>query len=134
MRGAYSAKMSIPYSTAVALVYGKAGLQEFSDDVLKSPLVIALTKKITVSSDTALSDAFPQKQSAVVTIVTSDRTYSKRVDFPKGEPENPLEELEFHDRYVDLMSYGNIDKVFYETIYDKVKQPDMTVAELIKDL
>ena len=32
IQGAYSAKMSTPYSTAVALIYGKAGLQEFGEE------------------------------------------------------------------------------------------------------
>ena len=50
-KGAYSAKMSTPYSTAVALIYGKAGLQEFGEDVLENDTVKVLTKKVEVVAD-----------------------------------------------------------------------------------
>ena len=106
--GSYSAKMSIPYATAVGLIYGKAGLQEFSEDMVKQPDILNLAKKIRVYADDAYSKAFPEKQTAYVTIKTGDAVYSERVDFPKGEPENPMSDAEFRDRYDGLMSYAGI--------------------------
>lgn len=132
--GAYSAKMSTPYSTAVALIYGKAGLQEFSKENLENKNVQALTKKVQVIADDALSSIFPDKQSAVVTITTKKGVYSERVDFPKGEPENPLAEDEFRERYEALMSYGGISEDIYTLIYDKVNQPGIKAADLIEEL
>ena len=132
--GAYSAKMSTPYSTAVALIYGKAGLQEFRKENLENKNVQALTKKVQVIADDALSSIFPDKQSAVVTITTKKGVYSERVDFPKGEPENPLAEDEFRERYEALMSYGGISEDIYTLIYDKVNQPGIKAADLIEEL
>lgn len=43
--GSYSAKMSIPYATAAGLIYGKAGLQEFTEDAVVGIEIINLTKK-----------------------------------------------------------------------------------------
>lgn len=135
LKGAYSAKMSTPYSTAVALIYGKAGLQEFEDSVLGNDIVNNLTKKVIVIADNELSSIFPDKQSAIVTITTIDgHTYSERVDFPKGEPENPLTDEEFWQRYEALMVYGEIDKDIYTSIFDNVNKPEMKVIDLIKDL
>lgn len=134
IKGAYSAKMSTPYSTAVALIYGKAGLQEFSEENLNNPTVQSLTAKIQVVADDEMSRIFPEKQSAKLTITTSNGSYSERVDFPKGEPENPMTEEEFHNRYEGLMAYGNMPKQVYETIYKTVSQPNLKVSELIKDL
>ena len=134
IKGAYSAKMSTPYSTAVALIYGKAGLQEFSEENLNNPTVQSLTAKIQVVADDEMSRIFPEKQSAKLTITTSNGSYSERVDFPKGEPENPMTEEEFHNRYEGLMTYGNVPKQVYETIYKTVSQPNLKVSELIKDL
>ncbi|MDE6764276.1 MAG: MmgE/PrpD family protein, partial [Oscillospiraceae bacterium] len=99
----YSAKMSIPYSTAVGLIFGKAGLQEFSEENVKRKDIDGLVKKINVSSDDDLSRAFPEIQPAVVNIETSKGNFSIRVDFPKGEPENPLNSEEFRERYDGLM-------------------------------
>lgn len=134
IRGLYSAKMSTPYSTAVALVAGKAGLQEFSDDYLFNHTINSLTSKIIVVADDELSKIFPQKQSAIVNIETNKGIFSKRVDYPKGEPENPLTEQEFRERFVDLMQYGNIKNVVYEDIYMKVNTGGNLVTDLIKNL
>jgi len=134
IQSAYSAKMSTPYSTAVALIYGKAGLQEFSEETLQNPMVKELTKKVEVVADKGLSDIFPGKQSAIVTIITEKGTFKERVDFPKGEPENPLTEEEFRSRYNDLMVFGGISPTTYDYIYDKVGQPDTMVADLLTDL
>ena len=134
IQGAYSAKMSTPYSTAVALIYGKAGLQEFGEDVLNNPTVAALTKKVEVVADEEYSRIFPEKQTAVLSIVANDKTYSERVDFPKGEPENPMSEEEFRSRYEALMAYGCIEKAVYETVYAKMNNCNAKVEELIEKL
>lgn len=131
IQGAYSAKMSIPYSTAVALIYGKVGLQEFSEEVLNNPIVAALTKKVEVIANEEYSTLYPEKQTAMLHIIANGNTYSKRVDFPKGEPENPLSEEEFHSRYDALMDYGCIDKAVYEAVYTKVNERNAKVEELI---
>ena len=130
----YSAKMSTPYSTAVALIYGKAGLKEFEQTCLMDATVKALTKKVEVVSDEEMSRIFPEKQSATLTVMTHGNTYSERVDFPKGEPENPMSEEEFRGRYEDLMTYGQVDRAVFEAIYKMVSKPNAKVSELIKDL
>lgn len=131
---AYSAKMSIPYSTAVALIYGKAGLQEFETQVLTNPSVMSLAGKVHVKANNELSRIFPEKQSAVVSIKTINGLYKERVDFPKGEPENPLTKQEFRNRYEALMTYGMISSEVYNDIYNHVCQPQMKVVDLIRDL
>lgn len=134
IKGAYSAKMSTPYSVAVALAYGKAGLQEFGEEVLENEDIKALTKKVQVVADDEMSRIFPDKQSAVLTIQTSDNTYSERVDFPKGEPENPMTETEFCERYEALMAFGEIEKEVYTAIYDLINEPETKAEELIQHL
>ena len=134
IKGAYDAKMSTPYSIAVALIYGKAGLQEFEENVLNDESVKQLTAKVSVTADDKLSSIFPEKQSAVLTILTGKGEYSERVDFPKGEPENPFGEDEFKERYEGLMAFGGVKEESYKMIYEMVSQSQKKVAELIKDL
>ena len=134
IQGSYSAKMSTPYSTAVALVYGKAGLQEFESQVLDNTAIQVLTHKVHVSADEELSKIFPDKQSAIVTICTDKGDYKERVDFPKGEPENPLSEDEFESRYADLMSYGGVNENVYKVIYKQVMNQNSKVTELLVNL
>lgn len=132
--GSYSAKMSIPYATAAGLIYGRAGLQEFSEEAVKGKQILDLTRKVHVSADDTLSAAFPGIQAAVVTIQTKNRSVTVRVDFPKGEPENPLDDREFRDRYDGLMDYACIDPTVSSEIFDIVYKMDVAVEELVKKL
>ena len=105
--GPGSAKMSIPYATACGLLFGKAGLLEFTEEAVTGAEVLALTGKVHVEADAEMSAAFPKVQAAEVTIYTNDgRSFTERVDFPKGEPENPLTEEEFRSRYDGLMEFA----------------------------
>lgn len=132
--GSYSAKMSIPYATAAGLLYGKAGLQEFSEEAVKGAEILRLTEKVRVTADDALSAAFPGIQAAVVSIRTKDSCFTERVDFPKGEPENPLTEEEFRSRYDGLMAYAGVDGARSAAVFDAVYRKRTTVEELIKNI
>ena len=132
--GSYSAKMSIPYATAAGLIFGRAGLQEFSEDMVRDQEILALTRKVRVSADEELSRAFPGIQAAVVTVRTKDGEYTQRVDFPKGEPENPLTDEEFRARYDGLMAYAGVKKDIGAAIYDAVYKRDAAVGELAEKL
>lgn len=132
--GSYSAKMSIPYATAAGFLYGKAGMQEFSEDTVKNPEVLNLARKIEVRAEDELSSAFPGIQAAIVTVKTRETEYTERVDFPKGEPENPLTDEEFRSRYEDLMEYAGIEAPVREEVFRMVYQETATVEELVRNL
>lgn len=132
--GSYSAKMSIPYATAAGLLYGKAGLQEFTEEAVRQSDVLDMTRKITVEADDELSAVFPGIQAAVVTIKCTDGEHTERVDFPKGEPENPLTDQEFLDRYLGLMEYGHIDESISRRVYEAVNNGNVSVNELVQSL
>ena len=132
--GSYSAKMSIPYATAAGLIFGKAGLQEFSEEQLQNKTLMQLTQKVKVTADETLSAVFPRIQAAVVTINTGKERFSERVDYPKGEPENPLTDDEFRDRYDGLMNYAGIAENVSRRIYEAVNNGGITIQELINDL
>lgn len=132
--GSYSAKMSIPYATAAGLFYGKAGLQEFSEETVKNEEILELTQKVHVEADEALSAAFPEVQAAIVTLETERGAFVQRVDFPKGEPENPLSDAEFRERYDDLMAYAALTAETGEAVFCAVCARSAAVDELVKKL
>ena len=105
--GEGSAKMSIPYSVAVALHRGKAGLGEYQSEIVAEKAILDLTRRVCVSADDDFSRAFPAKQTTSVEIkMKGGLTYSETVDFPKGEPENPLSLAEAREKYTELALYG----------------------------
>lgn len=132
--GSYSAKMSIPYATAAGLMFGKAGLQEFTEEMVANPEILNLTKKIKVEADEELSVVFPGVQAAIVTIRTKDGSYTDRVDYPKGEPENPLTEDEFRTRYDGLMEYAGVSSAVSGEIYGTVYRKNAKAEELVKSI
>ena len=132
--GSYSAKMSIPYATAAGLIYGRAGLQEFSEETVRGEQILRLTKKVRVSADEELSKVFPAVQAAVVTIRTKNGMFTDRVDFPKGEPENPLDDREFRDRYDGLMEYAGIDAAVSSEVFSMVYQKNTQAGSLAEKL
>lgn len=132
--GSYSAKMSIPYATAAGLIYGRAGLQEFTEEAVKGEEILALTKKIKVEADSDLSAVFPDVQAAIVTIKSKHGEYTDRVDFPKGEPENPLTDEEFRSRYTGLMDYADVEGAVSDAVFRMVYKENTKVKELVTKL
>jgi 2-methylcitrate dehydratase PrpD len=105
--GESSPRMSIPYSLAVALVTGKAGVAEFESPYIDDPFILGLTKSVKIEGDDELSKLVPDKRVAIVDIILDNgKLYSWRVDYPKGEPENPLSNKELFDKFSSMASIG----------------------------
>lgn len=135
VRSASSAKMSIPYSVAVALVKGKAGIIEYEDECINDKFIIDLTKKIRVSSDSRFSANFPKLQTAAVTIeFNNGKIINSQTDLPKGEPENSLNSKEFEERFLDLMQYSGHSLENGRKIIELCKDEDTNIVDLCKIL
>lgn len=102
--GVASAKLSTPYAVAAALLYGRADLRVFE------PLdgsIIKLAKKVKVFENAELTKESSTKRVAVVTIKLVDGSQkSWRVDYAKGDPENPMTEEELKEKNRMLYDYA----------------------------
>lgn len=127
-----SSKMSIPYSVAVALTTCKAGLYEYSPDMIKNPEINRLLELISVEDDEKMSAEFPQKQMARVQVIVDGKTYTKEVDIPRGEPENPLSESDFKNRFYDMCKYSGKEEKDIFNIYDAVFQGKEDIKSIVK--
>ena len=108
--GESSARMSIPYSLAVALVTGRAGIEEFTDAYISNPLIQRLTKMIAIEGDEKLSKLVPEKRVAVVCVEQNDgKSFESRVEYSKGEPENPLKEEELYAKFSSMATHAAMD-------------------------
>lgn len=106
--GMSSAKQSIPYGVAVACLYQDCGLRAFSDERILDKKLIALTQKVAVTEDAGLTALVPGKRAAIVTVMLKDgMRYSQRIDYPKGEPENPISQAEMVEKF--YMLTGSVD-------------------------
>ncbi|MBM4448927.1 MAG: MmgE/PrpD family protein, partial [Chloroflexi bacterium] len=85
------AQFSMPFGAAVAILYGKASLDEYTQENIKSARVKEMMERVSCVTDPALETVFPRQWPASVALVTEDgRRFSTRIDYPKGDPENPL--------------------------------------------
>lgn len=127
-----SAKMSIPFSVAVALVTGNASLGEFEDKTLSDQTIVDLTKKVEVIVDPIATQQFPKKSMASVEVVLKSRDQlDYAVDYPKGEPQNPMSLGEIRDKFYSLMRFAGKDEALISTIYDKVQNLEYDCKELV---
>ena len=99
----YDAQFSMPFGAALAILYGKAGLDEYTEANLRSPEVRELMNRVFCVLDTELDRLYPRKWPASVEIATKDgRKFSARIDYPKGDPENPLSWEELVQKFNSL--------------------------------
>jgi 2-methylcitrate dehydratase PrpD len=106
--GITDAKMSIPYSVAVALITGKAGINEYSPEIISNKQILNLANKVKIIADDELNSFVPEKRPAAVKIILCNQEqFVFQVDLAKGEPENPLTLEEINEKYVSLLLFGN---------------------------
>jgi 2-methylcitrate dehydratase PrpD len=102
-----AAQYSIPFSLALALRYGRIGPGELSESNLKDPELLELARKVRVSVDPDLDRLFPEQTAIRVELRTRQGVLSTRVEYPKGDPHNPLSDAELDEKFewltVDIM-------------------------------
>ena len=105
IKGIASAKLSTPYAVAAGVLYGRADLSVFEPLDEK---VIYLAQKVRVIENPELTAQSPQKRIAVVIVKMSDgNTKSFRVDYAKGDPENPMTKEELAEKSRMLLVYAD---------------------------
>ena len=91
----YAAKFSLPFSIAVMLIRGKAGLEEFSDEAIRDAEILSLASKVRYELDPTID--YPRHFSGHVKIKLAGGTIlEENQAHPRGGLESPLppEEIE----------------------------------------
>jgi 2-methylcitrate dehydratase PrpD len=115
----FGAKFNLPFCVALAVKYGKAGIGDFSLSNLNDPEIKRLMTRIAVAGDARLSDAYPAKWAARVEVRTkTGRILMGQIDYPKGDPENPLSHNELMDKFHQLTK-GVIDPDAAERLIER---------------
>jgi 2-methylcitrate dehydratase PrpD len=97
------AQFSMPFGAASALLYGRAGLKEFQPSMILSRPVRETMRKVECIVDPELDRTFPKQWRATAEILTEDeKRYSTMVEYPRGDPENPLSWNEMKERFHEL--------------------------------
>ena len=123
-----AAQFSIQFALAVALLYDRIGPAEVSDAHIHDPAILDLARKVQVSVDDALDRQFPAKTMARVTIHTTRGHFATTIEYPRGNPENPLSNAELEAKFrlltQDLISAERSQKL-RSAIFDLPEAKDV---------
>lgn len=102
---ANEARFSLHYVVASALVHGSVRLAAFEPGRLDDRVTRGLMERISVAVDPDLDAAFPGQRAARVEIQLHDgRVLSHVQPNRKGDPEQPLADVELEDKLIELAS------------------------------
>jgi 2-methylcitrate dehydratase PrpD len=94
------AKFSMEFCMAILLIEGKAGLREFTGEVVNRPDVKAMIDRIRFGVDPEAEKAGYDKMTTIIKIHLKDgRVISGRADFGKGSPSNPMSYDEVAEKF-----------------------------------
>ena len=96
----FEAQNSMPYILAVTLVDGACTMDQFTDDKIHNPKILELAAKVRTVPDAEADKLSPKTKTTFVDITLKNgTTITSRVDYCKGEPENPLSRDELNAKF-----------------------------------
>ena len=116
------AKFSMEFCLAILLLRGKAGLGEFSDQVVQRADVQDMIRRVTFYVDPEAEKAGYDKMTSLLKLHLKDgRVVSGRADFGKGSPANPMTFEEVAVKFRGCAEYAEWPKAKAEKIIAFVK-------------
>ncbi len=130
-----TADHSLPYCIAAALVDHKITTQSFSDEKMKDPRIWEVIDKIKGIGSLEFEKMFPAKQPSNVIVRTTDgKEFSEYLEYPKGDPREPMTEEDLDNKFaalsVGLLTEERMKEV-KEAIFNCEK---MSIGEFMKIL
>lgn len=132
------AKFSMEFCMAALLLYGKAGLNEFNDEVVRRPEVQAMIQRIHFGVNAEAEKAGYDKMTSILAIHLKDgRTISGRADFAKGNPADPMSFDEVAAKFEDGARFAKWPAAKTNSIIESVRQLEdvrdvATIAALLR--
>ena len=118
------AKFSMEFCMAILLLERRAGLSEFTDEVVMRQDVQAMIKKIDFGVDPEAEAAGFHKMTTIITIILKDgRVIRGKSDFGRGSPSMPMNYTEVADKFLENCEYAKFDN-------QKAKK----IVEMIRDI
>jgi len=116
------AQMSLQYIVAVALMEGKALLEQFSEGKIADPKILDLAKRVEIVLDEEIEKVYPDRfANKVEVILKNGDRFETRIDFPKGSAENPMSFDQVAEKFKSLASKVLPSKRI-DAIVEKIKK------------
>jgi 2-methylcitrate dehydratase len=128
-----TADHSLPYVIAAALVDRQVTPAQFTIQKIMDRNIREQLQKVEVVADPEIEKTFPALQRVIVHIDTRDgRSFNKQLDFPKGDPRNPLTDAEIEEKF-SALAEGVLTSAAQKKVKDAVWNLEHvdSVAELM---
>ena len=103
------AKFSMEFCMAILLLERKAGLDEFTDEVVNRPDVQAMIEQVDFGVHPEAEAAGYDKMTTIVDVELNDGRRSEGApDFGKGSPANPMTDDELADKFRECAAWGGL--------------------------
>ncbi len=117
------AKFSMEFCMAVLLLYGRAGLNEFTDAIVNRPEMQAMIARVRFGVHPEAEKAGYDKMASILDIHLKDgRTISGRADFAKGSPQDPMSYEEVAAKFRDCARFAHWPAAKANDIVEAVRQ------------
>ena len=100
------AQFSIPYTVATAITKRKVVIADFRPDGIKDPATLQIARKVIPQFDPSLTTKDLFDRGGVEIRVKSGERYSERVDFPYGDPRNPISWEDLVEKFKNCILYS----------------------------
>ena len=101
----YAAKFSIPYAIAVAMIRGDAGLNDYQEEVVHDPHIVALAKKITYIVDP--NNPYPNQFTGHIRVYLRDGNVLEHSQgFFRGGRDAPMSMEALESKFIANCVYG----------------------------
>jgi 2-methylcitrate dehydratase PrpD len=125
-----AAKFSMEFCMAILCIERRAGLAEFTDDVVMRDDVRQMMQRVRFDVDPEAEGAGYNNMTSIVRIhMHNGALYEGRAAFAKGSPQNPMSESEIREKFLDCIAAGSVNRAAgdhaADLILDLENQPDL---------
>lgn len=105
---AREALFSLPYTVAAVLVRNHVSLEDFTTEAIQDPVVRDMANKVTPMVDQKIEEEYGREIRPAIVEVTlrNGRKASRRVDFVKGHPNNPMTLEEVEEKFKTCLPFA----------------------------
>ena len=133
------AQFCVPYLVTMVLMGEPTGPRWFTEEMLKNAKVKEFQRKVKVEEDPEASKVGWGPMNVIwnstVEITTKDgRSFSKHVEYPRGEPENPFTRQDHIDKLMNMASWVGMKKSQINKLIETLDRLEKlsTISELTR--
>ncbi|HZZ92876.1 MAG TPA: MmgE/PrpD family protein [Usitatibacter sp.] len=117
------AKFSMEFCMAILLIERKAGLEQFTDEVVNRADVQEMIKRVDFRVHPEAEAAGFDKMTTIVEVTLNDgRAIKGRADFGRGSPANPMSDEELSGKFRGCAQWGGLDRARTDQLLDMLWQ------------